>query len=120
MHLDVGEEFFASIFQAGPKEINHIVDDEEAIMIALTHIDCYRWVLLVVALYVQLLLLVQLASIDGGRNVAVALAEQGEGCLVDVVVDEDDGLFGLFDEVDNLYVGVEYLAIVEDSFHRWQ
>ena len=71
MHFDVSEEFLASILQAGPKEIDHIVDDEEAIMITLAHIDCYRWVLLVVALYVQLLLLVQLASIDGGRNLGV-------------------------------------------------
>ena len=120
MHLDVSEEFLASILQAGPKKINHIVDDEEAVMIALAHIDCYRWVLLVIALYVQLLLLVQLASIDDGSDIWIALAEQGEGGFVDIVVNEDDGLLGLFDKVDYLYVGVEYLAIVEDSFHWWQ
>ena len=120
MHFDVGEEFLASIFQAGPKKVDHIVDDEEAVMIALAHIDCYRWVLLVVALYIQLLLLVQLASIDGGSDIWIALAEQGEGGFVDIVVNEDDGLLGLFDEVDYLYVGVEYLTIVEDAFHWWQ
>ena len=59
MHFDVGEEFLTCIFQTGPKEIYHIVD-------------------------------------------------------------EGDGSFGLFDEVDNLHISVEDLTIEEDAFNWGQ
>ena len=66
LHLDVSEEFLAGILQAGPKEIHHIVDYQETVVIALTIIDGDRWILLVVSLNVELLLLGELPSIDGG------------------------------------------------------
>ena len=43
MHFDVGEEFLASVLQAGTKEVNRIVDDEKTVMIALAYIDRNRW-----------------------------------------------------------------------------
>ena len=120
MHLDVGEELLAGILQAGPEEVDHIVDDEETVVVALGGIYINRWILLVVALHVKLLLTGELAGVDGGGNIGIALAEQGEGGLVDVVVDEDDGLPGLLDEVGYLHVGVEDLPVVEDALHRRQ
>ena len=54
MHADIGEELFAGILQRGPEEIDHIVDNEETVMIMLTHIYINRRVLLVVALDVKL------------------------------------------------------------------
>ena len=39
MHADVSEELLACIFQAGTENVNHIVDDEEAVVISLTVID---------------------------------------------------------------------------------
>ena len=33
LHLDIGEEFLAGIFQGGSKEIDRIVNDEETVMI---------------------------------------------------------------------------------------
>ena len=57
MHFDVGEELLASVLQAGTKEVDDIVDDKKTVMIALAYIDRYRWVLLVMAVYVELLLL---------------------------------------------------------------
>ena len=36
LHADIGEEFLAGILQAGPKDIDHIVDDEEAVVVSLT------------------------------------------------------------------------------------
>ena len=33
MHADVGEEFLAGILQAGTKDIDHIVDNEKAVVI---------------------------------------------------------------------------------------
>ena len=56
MHLDVGEELFAGILQAGPEEVDHIIDDEETVVVALGGIYNNRWILLVVALDVELLL----------------------------------------------------------------
>ena len=56
MHLDVGEELFTGILQAGPEEVDHIVDDEETVVVALGSIYINRWILLVVALDVELLL----------------------------------------------------------------
>ena len=57
MHLDVGKEFLSGILQAGPEEIDNIVDDEESVVIMLSGTYINRWVLLVVALEVKLLLL---------------------------------------------------------------
>ena len=39
MHADVGKELLAGILQAGTKDVDHIVDDEEAVVISLTVID---------------------------------------------------------------------------------
>ena len=33
MHADVGEEFLAGILQAGTKDIDHIIDNEKAVVI---------------------------------------------------------------------------------------
>ena len=57
LHLDIGEEFLASIFQGGSKEIDRIVDDEKTVMIVTADVYIDRWVLLVVAQNIQLLLL---------------------------------------------------------------
>ena len=53
-------------------------------------------------------------------DIGIALAEQGEGGLVDVVVDEYDGSLSLLDKVRDLHVGIENLSVVEDAFNRWK
>ena len=113
MHFDVGEEFLASVLQTGTEEIHHIVDNQETVVIALRGVYINRWILLVVTLQVQLLLLVQLAGVDGGSDARRAIAEHRQGINIDIVVDEDDGLLRLFDEADDLCVGIEYLSVVE-------
>ena len=50
LHFDVGKEFLAGIFQAGPKEIYHIVDNQKAIVIALCGVYIYWRILLVITL----------------------------------------------------------------------
>ena len=66
MHADIGEELLSGIFQRGPENIDRIVDDQETVVVMLTHIYYNRWILLVVALNVELLLLGELAGVDGG------------------------------------------------------
>ena len=89
-------------------------------MISLAEIDGDGWVLLIMSLDVKLLLLWELTSVDGGWYAGIALAEHRQGGFVDVIVDESDGAFSLFDEVDNLHVGVEDLSIEEDAFYWGQ
>ena len=118
MHSDVGKEFLAGILQAGTKQINHIVDNQEAIVILLAGVDRNWWVLLVVALHIELLLLGELTGIDGGRNIGIAIAEHRQGINIDVVVYKNDGMLRLLDETDNLGIGIEDLPVVEDAFNR--
>jgi hypothetical protein len=35
LHLDVGKEFLASVLQTGTKDVDHIINNQEAIMIML-------------------------------------------------------------------------------------
>ena len=120
LHADIGEELLSCILQAGTKDVDHIVDDEEAVVITLANIYYNGWILLVVTLHVELLLLRELAGVDGGRDVGITIAEHRQGIDVNVVVDEDNGCLGLFDETDDVGVGIEDLSIVEDSFYWWQ
>ena len=57
LHLDIGKEFLACVFQGGTEEIDSVVDDEETVMIMTADVYINRWVLLVVAQDIQLLLL---------------------------------------------------------------
>ena len=111
MHFDVGKEFLAGIFQAGTKEIYHIVDDQEPIVIALCGVYINRWILLIVSLQIQLLLQVQLTGVDGGSDARRTIAEHRQGIDIDIVIDKDDGILRLFDEVDDLCVGIECLRL---------
>ena len=43
MHLNVGKEFLPGILQAGPEEIDNIVDDEESVVIMLGGAYTNRW-----------------------------------------------------------------------------
>ena len=58
-----------------------------------------------------------LTSIDGSRDVGITIAEHRQGIDVDVVVDEDNGCLGLFDEADDVDVGIEDLPVVEDALY---
>ena len=44
-------------------------------------------------------------------------AKHGQRSLVDVVVYQHDGLFCLFDETDDMHVGIEDLPVVENSLY---
>ena len=57
LHFDVSKEFLTCIFQTGPEEIYHIVDDQEPVVIPFADIDGDGWVLLIMSSDVQLLLI---------------------------------------------------------------
>ncbi len=54
MHADIGEKLLAGILQRGPEEIDHIVDNEETVVIMLTIVYCYGRILLIMTLDVKL------------------------------------------------------------------
>ena len=62
-------------------------------------------------------MLVQLTGVDGDSDARRTVAEHRQGIDVDIVVDEGDGLLRLFDEADDLCVGIEDLSVVEDAFY---
>ena len=61
MHADVGKELLAGILQAGTKDVDQIIDNEEAVVIPLAYIYYNRCILLVMTLHIELLLLRELA-----------------------------------------------------------
>ena len=117
MHADIGEEFLAGILQAGTENVDNIVDDEEAVVVSLAYIYYNRCILLVMTLHVELLLLRELAGVNGGRDVGITIAEHRQGIDVDVIVDKDDGCLGLFDKADDMSIGIKDLSVVEDAFY---
>ena len=86
----------------------------------LAGIDRNRLILLVMALDIELLLMVQLARIDRGGYIRVALAKYRQRRLVDVVIHQHDGLLRLFNQICNLHVGIEDLAVVEYTLNGRQ
>ena len=113
-------ELLAGILQAGPKDVDNIVDNEETVMISLTVIDGDGGILLVMTLDVKLQLshiLRLLTGVDGGRDVGITIAEHRQGIDVNVVIYEDNGSLGPFDEADDMGVGIEDLAVVEDALY---
>ena len=44
LHADVGEELLSGIFQRGPEDVDHIVDNEEAVVVPLADVDGNGWI----------------------------------------------------------------------------
>jgi len=77
-------------------------------VIMLASIDCNRWILLVMALDIKLLLMVQLVSIDRGGYILTPIAQHRQRCLVDVVIHQHNRFLGLLFLSDDIYI--EYYA----------
>ena len=73
MHADVGEEFLSGILQTGSEDVDHIVDNEETVVIALAVIDGDVGILLIMTLDVKLQLS-QILRLLTGEMVAETLA----------------------------------------------
>lgn len=79
LHPDVSEEALARIFEACAEEVDGVVDNQEAVVVALADVDGDGGVLLIVTLYVQLLLRTQRAGVDGCRDTCSSAAMSSEG-----------------------------------------
>ena len=62
----------------------------------------------------------ELAGVDCGRDTGISFTQHYKCILINVVVDEHDGVFGLLDEADDVGVGIKDLAVVEDTLHGRQ
>ena len=54
MHLNVGKEFLPGILQAGPEEIDYIIDNEESVVIMQGGTDINRWAFRLTVLFPSL------------------------------------------------------------------
>ncbi len=48
------------------------------------------------------------------------MAQHGQGIDVDIVVYKNNGCLRLLDQVDDMGIGIEDLAVVKDALHWWQ
>ena len=96
--------------------MDFIVDDEEAVVVAVGKLDELDFgVLFVVLLQVGEELLA-VAGVDGGRKTFGTLGEQGEHAVVNEIVDEDDSAFGAANQIGDVGPCVPYAARGEDLF----
>jgi len=76
-----------------------IVDDKKSIVGLLEGFDCDGWVLCVVLFEVEGELLGNSFGKNGGGDAFPAFGQQGEDCVVHVVVDQKQAFFRLANEV---------------------
>ena len=84
--------------------IDCIIDYQEAVVVMLADVHRDGRILRIVPLYVQLLLLIQLASIDRGSNACPPITQHRQCIHIDVVVNQRYGLLRLFYQTDNMCV----------------
>ena len=79
--------------------MNLIVDDEEAVVVAVGKLNELDFGILFVVLFQVGEELLAVAGVDGGRNAFGALGEQGKHAVVNEIVDENDLAFGAANQV---------------------
>lgn len=95
LHQCEGEPFAAQVLERCPYVVDLVVDKQEAVVSAVEGVDRDGCILRIVALEVELQLLADVAGVYGGRHAAVALVEQGEHGVVDIVVNKHEAVFAL-------------------------
>ena len=100
--------------------IHCVVDAKETVVGVLERIDGDGAVLRIVALQVEGELLGDVARVNLCAHPIGAFVEQGQHRVVHVVVEQDDAAFGAAHQVADESVGVENLAVEEDSLHGRQ
>ena len=120
LHLDEGEQLFACILDACAKQVRHIIDNQETVVVMTAHHYINRWVLRVMPTQIQLLLRGELAGIDGCSNPSTSLAKHQQGAFIYIIIHQYYRPFSLLDEVGNLQICIEYLAIIENTLNRWK
>lgn len=93
---------------------------QEAVVASPVGADVDGRILVVVTVEVEPQLRTHGMRVNSDGYTAAALAQHEQHRFVHIVVDEHKRLLGRPYQVGGKLVGIEYLALVEDSFHRWQ
>jgi len=88
----------SKVFEAVAKDVNGLVDDEEAVVLLVGELYVADGRILAVMLVEILLEGVGKAGVDGARNLRIAFGKDEEGALVTIVVDEGDAFLSASDE----------------------
>ena len=102
LHLDEGEQLLACILDAGTKQVRHIIDNQETVVIMSAYNYINRWILRVMPGQIQLLLRGELAGIDSCSNPSTSLAKHQQGAFIYVIIHQHYSPLSLLDEVGNL------------------
>lgn len=97
-----------------------IVNYQETVMTVPVGSDIDGRVLVIVFVKVKLKLCRNLLRINSGRHTRIAFAQHKQYGIIDIVVYQKKGFSGRSDKVYSKLVGIEYLSVIEDTFHRWQ
>ena len=97
-----------------------IINYQETVMTVPVGPDIDGRVLVIMLVKVKLQLRCNLLCIDCGRHTRIAFAQHKQHGIIDIVVNQKKGFSGRPDKVCSKLVGIEYLSVIEDTFHRWQ
>ena len=81
-----------------------------------SHVD--GWVLVIMLIKVKLKLCRNLLCIDSGRHARISFAQHEQHGFINIIVYQHEGFSGGFDKIRCKLVGIEYLSVIKDTFHR--
>ena len=98
--------------------IHFVVNQQETVVCLCADVHINGGILCIVAFQVKSQFFVHSPCIYGGSDSALPFVEQSQYRFIHIIVYQDDGPLGRFNQVSGKDVGVEYLSVEEDSFHR--
>ena len=115
LHLGEGEPAAAKVFERGSEVVDGVVDAEETVVRLVEHVDGDRGKLGVMLPDVKRKLLGDGFGVDLRGYVFVAFVKEGKHGIINVVVNQNYTLLGGADKVGGEGVGLEDLAVEEDT-----
>ena len=120
IHPAKSKPFFTQILQARSHMIDHrIIKYQKPVMRDIRPLDRYRRILSIVLFHIELELFGDRFGVEGDVCILI-FAQKRQHALVDIVVDEPDGVFGRFDELGDERICIKYLSIVENALRGAQ
>ena len=96
------------------------INDQKTVVTVPIRPDSDRRVLAVIPVEINLKLLCDALRVDGGRYSRLPFAQHEQHALINVVVNEHKGMSGRLDKIRSEFIGIEDLAVEEDTLYWWQ
>ena len=120
LHPAEREQLLSQVFEGGAEVIDGVVDDEEAVVVAVALPNRDRRILPVVAFEVELQRFRDVFRDNLRRHALLPFRQRQQHRVVHIVVDENDAFACRPDQIRREGVCVEDLSVVEDTLDRWQ